>query len=301
MARILLAIVVIVVLVAAAGAFVVWRYPLEIADAMSRRAMSKAGFTRGTLAGPHGALSYWSGGSAAPVVILLHGGADEGSSWSKTAPTLAASHRVVVPDLPGHGESEPKQGPLPVGLLVESIGALVEQEAARGPVTLVGNSLGGWVALHLAIQKPAQVGRLVLEDAGGMYWTGAEPVNFQPKTRQESLALFRATTGPDISVPPSFVIDRLGERLREGPMSRLLQASVVEFLLLDQLAQVSQRADLIWGDHDKVLPLDYAEEMARRLPNAKLHVMARTGHVPHREKPREFNELLMKVLGTPEP
>jgi pimeloyl-ACP methyl ester carboxylesterase len=298
MARIILALVVVVVLAGVAGAFAVWRYPLEIADTLARRSLKQGGLVRTTLTTPNGSLSYWSGGSG-DTVILLHGGADEASSWSKTAPVLVGAHRVVVPDLPGHGESEPRQGPLPVGLLVESIGTLVDQEAGRGRVTLVGNSLGGWVALHLAIRKPEQVARLVLEDAGGMLWTGAEPVNFQPKNREESMALFRATTGPDISVPPAFVIDRLGERLREGPMARLLQASVVEFLLLDELAQVSQRADLIWGDHDRVLPLAYAEEMARRLPNATLHVMARTGHVPHREKPREFNELLMKVLKTP--
>lgn len=297
MARIILALVVIAVLAAVAGAFAVWRYPLEIADALAQRSLKHAGFQRSTLPTPRGTLSYWEAGRGA-TIVLLHGGADEASSWSKTAPALAARHRVIVPDLPGHGESEPTQGPLPVGLLVESIGTLLDHEPAGAPVTLVGNSLGGWVALHLALRKPERVGRLVLEDAGGMAWAGPV-VDFQPKDRAESLALFKATTGPDASVPPAFVIDRLGERLRRGPMSRLLQASVVEFLLLDQLADVRQRADLIWGDHDRVLPLAYAEEMARRLPNARLHVMPRTGHVPHREKPREFNQLLEQVLSAP--
>jgi 4,5:9,10-diseco-3-hydroxy-5,9,17-trioxoandrosta-1(10),2-diene-4-oate hydrolase len=299
MARILLALVIIVVLAVAAGAFAVWRYPLEIADALARRSLKQAGLARAALSTPHGALSYWAGGAGDATVILLHGGADEGSTWAKTVPVLTGRHRVVVPDLPGHGESEPTQGPLPVGLIVESIGALVEQEAARGPVTIVGNSLGGWAALHLALLKPERVGRLVLEDAGGMLWLEPVVANFQPKDRAATLAMFKATTGPDTSVPAGFILDRLGERLREGPMSRLLQASVVEFLLLDQLAQVRQRADLIWGDHDQTLPLKYAEAMAKRLPNAELHVIARAGHVPHREKPREFNELLQKILSAP--
>src|SRR5438270_12851320 len=84
---------------------------------------------------------YWRGGKGA-VLVLLHGANDQAGTWFAVAPKLAKRNRVIVPDLAGHGESGPCEGPLPVSLIVERLHAVLEHETAKR-VALVGHSMTG--------------------------------------------------------------------------------------------------------------------------------------------------------------
>src|SRR6185369_935077 len=82
-----------------------------------------------------------AGEDAGAPLVLLHGANDQAGTWFAVVPKLVEQHRVIVPDLAGHGESGPHEGPLPLSLMVERLHAVLEHENAKR-VTLVGNSMG---------------------------------------------------------------------------------------------------------------------------------------------------------------
>src|SRR4051794_26405956 len=102
-------------------------------------------------------------GTGRPM-ILLHGGLGSGEMFGPILPTLAERHQVIVPDLQGHGRTADIDRPLDVRLMADDIAALIDHLALDRP-DVVGYSLGGGVALQVAIKYPAKVGRLVAASA----------------------------------------------------------------------------------------------------------------------------------------
>src|SRR5215218_8467802 len=105
------------------------RLPRSTAPAQTRGALEAAGLRAGTIEGPRGALRYYEGGEG-KTVVLLHGSGSQAGDWYGVMPALRRRYHVLVPDLPGHGESGPADGALPVGDLADSLGALLD---ARSP------------------------------------------------------------------------------------------------------------------------------------------------------------------------
>ena len=93
-------------------------------------------------------------GGSGPVLVLLHGAGDQAAAWSLVAPKLLAGRTLVVPDLAGHGDSAPETGPLPVETLLAGLAAVLDEAAPKEPVTIVGNSLGAWLATALGEGPP---------------------------------------------------------------------------------------------------------------------------------------------------
>ncbi len=109
------------------------------------------------------------GSLAKPVVVLLHGVNDQAGTWAPVVESMTGHFRLIVPDLAGHGESAPQSGPLPLPMILERLHAIIVNET-NGPVALLGNSMGGWVAMLYTLAHPECVSRLLLEDASGMAW-----------------------------------------------------------------------------------------------------------------------------------
>src|ERR671935_1460043 len=113
-------------------------------------------------------LRYFLGGSAeAPPIVLVHGLGGAAANWIELAPLLARRHRVLVPELPGHGLSTPLPAVPNLGVFADRIGLLAEREGML-PAGVVGHSLGGVVALRLALRRPDDVSSLVLAAAAGI-------------------------------------------------------------------------------------------------------------------------------------
>src|SRR5688572_9216575 len=121
-------------------------------------------------AGLRGVRMRWFEGGEGPPVVLLHGFGGAASNWTLVAPPLVVRHRVLVPDLPGHGGSPPLAAP-PVTLdpFADRVAQLLEarDSDSRAPVLAVGHSLGGVVALRLAIRHPHLVRGLLLAGCAG--------------------------------------------------------------------------------------------------------------------------------------
>ncbi|MEV4099864.1 alpha/beta fold hydrolase [Nonomuraea sp. NPDC049649] len=102
------------------------------------------------------------GDPAAPVLVLLHGRTADHNDWNGFTQHFAARYHVLVPDLRGHGLSD-FPGTYPIPEMAEDVAALLDRHGAA-TATVIGHSLGGMVAYHLAMRHPERVARLVLED-----------------------------------------------------------------------------------------------------------------------------------------
>lgn len=290
--------IVLAALVVATTLFV--RRPLDTLAKFQRRALLRAGFERVELGSGAERLTLFRAGSGAPL-LFLHGLGDQAGSWAKVAPAFAERHRVLVADLPGHGESEPAAGELPMATLVAGAERLFAEAARDGRVTVVGNSLGGWLATLLAHRHPGQVAHLVLVNGGPL--RGEEELSLQPRDRKEAAALLARLRDPSAPRVPGFVLDDVVRQAAQGPIARLgRDLPGLEAHLLDgRLGEVATPVDLLWGASDRVVPLAYAERLRDALPAARLTLVETCGHVPQVECPERFAERLAALLAGPPP
>lgn len=273
-----------------AGAFGVamWRAPFATSAWAGRLSLRAAGFSPGTAAAPRGPVAYLAAGSG-PLLAFLHGANDQGSTWARIAPAFADRYRVVVADLAGHGQSAPADGPLALADLVAGVEAVVEAERSGGPAILVGNSLGGFLALVHALDHPGEVA-LVVSVNGGVVRGGDTEVAglLLPRTRDEARRAVDALLSPRSARVPDFVLDDLVRRAPTSPLARLMTgpASAADaWSIDDRLGALETPVALIWGADDRLMPLAYAEQSRAALPDATLDVIPECGHVPQRECP----------------
>jgi pimeloyl-ACP methyl ester carboxylesterase len=233
------------------------------------------------------------------VLVLLHGVGDNAGTWFHVVRSLAARYSLVIPDLAGHGESAPAAGPIPFADLFGSLEAVVDQQAGGKRVTLVGNSLGAWIAMVFAARHPERVERVVAVNGGPLMGSGGGP-SLLPKTREEArVAMARLRDPGSPAVPPN-VLDDMVRRSPTGPIARFMgtAAGMGPWLLNeDQLRALSLPVRLVWGVSDQLFPLDYAKRMSAVLPDVELIPVERCGHIPQQEAPDRFLSALLKALG----
>ena len=222
-----------------------------------------------------------------PTLVLLHGANDNAGTWFTVAAALARTHRLIVPDLAGHGESAPSSGPIPISTVVSRLERLLESER---DFTLVGNSFGGWMALIYALLHPERVSRLVLEASGGLSRPLA--ISLAARSREEALPILRAVHGPAFQ-PPEWAIEALLQRAVDSPMLRLTE--LLEHATEPRLGEIRIPATLVWGADDGVLPLSYAEALRQAIPHAELRVIEGAAHIPHLHQPQRFLECLTAI------
>ena len=290
--------VALVVAALVAAGWLFFTRPLAVYEWQTRFALRSAGFTRHQVDTPVGPQTVFRGGSG-PLLVLLHGAGDQAGGWSRVAPELARRFTVIVPDLPGHGASAPAHGALPMATVLGGLEAVLEKELAGGRATIVGNSLGGWLALLVAHRRPELVERAVLEN-GGAIRGHEEEISLLPRDRAQAREVMALLRGPAAKPIPGFVLDDVVRAARVGPLARFAAtASTMEGYLLDgRLGEIAAPVDLVWGASDRVFPLDYARRMMAEMPRARLAALAECGHVPHVECPSAFVAALLPLLGT---
>lgn len=268
------------------------RLPPTTAAEQTRSALVAAGLRPGTMEGPRGTLRYFEGGKG-KTVVLLHGSGSQAGDWNGVVPALLKRHHLLVLDLPGHGESGPAEGALPVGDLADSLGALLEARSPGEPAVLIGNSLGGWVSLLYALRHPDRVERVIGISSSGIYAVLKVPL--APKDREEARRLVAAIRGPHLPVPSDEELDELMRRIAAGPAPRLFAGLRAEDFLDTQAGKIQVPVDLVWGEEDGVLPIDYGRRLASLLPKARLHPLPRCGHMPQVHCPRSLASLLLDL------
>jgi len=284
-----------------ASAWMVWKRPLTVHAWLSRRALGKAGLAKRWIVTPAGRMAVWEGGSG-PCMVLLHGAGDQAGAWARVVRPLVESHRVMVPDLPGHWKSDPRSGPLSVEDVLRGVAVLMQARCPDRAAILVGNSLGAWVALLYAHEHPGRVDRLIAINGGALRLENPG-VNLLPADRAQAAATMKGLMGPATPATPGFVLDDIVRQAAHGPAARLAATAgdMDRFLLDGRLGEVVVPVDLVWGDADGLFTMDYARRLLDGLPRARLHVVHGCGHVPHRECPVKVLAALEEALAAPPP
>ncbi len=296
-----LAVLGLIVLLVVAGTLYVRANPLALYVKSARGALAKAGLELESLDTSAGRLAYWTGGSG-PTVVLLHGAGDQAGAFQGVVGQLLEDHRVLIPDIPGHGESEPAEGPLEMTVMYAGVAEFLDAEGGDAPVTLIGSSMGGWISLIHALHRPDDVARVIGINAGGL--RGDRPdLSLMPADREAARTLMQALRDPSSEPLPDFVLDDLVQRSAEGPIARMVAKweDLEAHLLEGRLGEIDVPVDLIWGESDQLLSLDYAERMRAGLPRARLTLIEKCGHHPANECPEKLAESLDRVLAMAPP
>lgn len=270
--------------------------PLAFYEKATRGALAEAGLELRTLAASSGELAYWQGGEG-PVVVLVHGVGDQAGAFQGVVPALLESYRVVLPDLPGHGDSEPAAGSLKMSTVYAGLAELIEATAGDAPPSLVGHSMGAWLVTVYAHRNPDRVERIVLMNGGAL--TGDRPdLSLMPADREAARTLMAALRDPASPPTPDYVLDDIVRRSASGPIARMVAelADLQAHLLDGRLDEVTVPVDLLWGASDQLMSLAYAERMAAQLPRARLSTIPGCGHHPPNECPGKLAPRLTEVL-----
>jgi pimeloyl-ACP methyl ester carboxylesterase len=267
-------------------------------------------------------VTYRMGGSGSNV-LLIHGMAGSSRTWKEVTELLVRDHTVIAPDLLGHGESAKPMGDYSLGAFASGLRDLMGVIGVER-TTVVGQSLGGGVAMQLAYQHPELVERLVLVCSGGLgrevSWMlraltlpGAElvmPVLFPRfvKDRGNAVGHFlhqRGIRAPHLAEMWRAYASLSGAENR-GAFLRTLR-SVVDpggqtVSALDRVYLASGLPTLIvWGADDPIIPIEHAHAAHAAIAGSRLEVMEGCGHFPHVEDPRRFVEILEDFMATTEP
>jgi pimeloyl-ACP methyl ester carboxylesterase len=260
-------------------------------------------------------LRYFVGGpgSGAPLV-LVHGLGGCAANWVDVAPLLAARRRVLVPELPGHGRSTPLPAVPNLAVFADRIGAVAEREGML-PAAFVGHSLGGVVALRLALRRPDEVSALVLAAGAGISSTtrrakyGLRLLGIIGPRRlvapwadsvADSSVLRYAVFGRWGAADPLILSRRAVNGFLAGTRSTSDSVSAARAVVADdvrqELGELSCPTLVLWGARDNQLRLADAFEFARRL-GAPLRVIADCGHLLIGERPELCAEAIENFLG----
>lgn len=234
------------------------------------------------------------------ALLLVHGLGAEADVWAYCLETLSQTHRVIAPDLLGFGRSSKPLINYRIATFVEMLDRFL-QALAVPRVSIIGNSMGGWIAAWFAIQFPERVNKLVLNDAIGIVAGSIEaPIDFRPSSLQNMRAILEC-----VFFDRSLATDGLVELAYELHLERNdgpTIASMLETIRLkldaldDELDRLKAPTLLVWGDCDRVSPLSVAKNYQRLIAGAKLEVISQCGHIPALEKPQELVERIARFL-----
>jgi pimeloyl-ACP methyl ester carboxylesterase len=262
-----------------------------------------------------GGVRYLVGG-AGPPVVLVHGLGGLATNWRLVAPPLASERRVILPELPGHGGSEPLPGAQTIDPFADAV--LAVAEAADGvPAVWVGHSLGGLVALRAAVRRPDAVTGVVVAAGAGI--SSAQRISEVALTllgtvRPGRIAGRRATRVAHsrlgrrltfgwwgVADPDGFDPD-MAEAFLLGPPQHTDTLTAGRALVASdpraELDRVGCPCLCLWGANDNWVPLRDGVEYARRL-RAPLRAIADCGHLLIGERPEAVVAAIRDFLAGP--
>ncbi|HVT57571.1 MAG TPA: alpha/beta hydrolase [Thermoanaerobaculia bacterium] len=233
---------------------------------------------------------YWRMGKGREPWLLLHGLGSVAASWGWVLRALSRDCRLVVPELSSLGGTRAPEGGLTVAQGARMAARLIEQEVGGGPATVAGLSLGGWMAVRLALARPELVERLVLVDAAGY--------RDQDWERISELIAIDDLAGVERIYAAMFHRVPWMMRFSRGSFLRAYTSPGVRNILRNtaeqdtysdhDLARLPMPVALIWGERDGVFGLQTARRMAAALPESRLEVLPDCSHAVHLECPRRL-------------
>lgn len=250
-------------------------------------------------------------GGDGPSVVLLHSSGEFAALWIRVIPDLVTTHRVVAPDLPGHGASGVPGGALDANRAIAWLGELIER-TCPSPPALVGHGLGGAIAARFAIDYSDRLSRLVLVDAFGLrpfepapsFGLALHRFLEQPTelTRDDLFAQcysnldgLREQMGERWQLIANYALDCVRTLSMQAALGSLMAQLGVPAIPPADLSRIAVPTTLIWGRHDLQVPLPVAEDACAR-HGWPLRVIDSARDDPPMEQPKAFMAALRAAL-----
>ena len=226
---------------------------------------------------------YEVAGEGEPVV-LVYGLSGSTRWWAGNVPALAERHRVYLVDLPGFGAMRRLRRRFVLAEAASWLSAWMEAVGLE-QADVVGHSMGGYISLRLAAQRPEAVRRLVLV-APAVLPAGQSLLG-------QVLPLLLSAR----HMKPSFLPVVTGDALRMGPVTLWRTArDLLRGDVREEVRSVRAPTLLIWGENDTLVPPTIGHLLRREIPDSRLLIMEKAGHVPMFDRPRKFDAALLTFL-----
>jgi pimeloyl-ACP methyl ester carboxylesterase len=260
-----------------------------------------------------------AGDQGSPVMLLHGGGVDSALlSWELLIPVLAQRHRVFAADWPGYGDSDKPKVKYAVAYYVQFLEALMGAFGLQR-ASLAGLSMGGSIALGFTLRQPHRVDKLVLVDSYGLQ-TQASMHKLSyflvklPLISELSYAMLRgsrAMTRASLSVllcnPQSItdgLVDEAFAEIKKPGAGQAWSVFQKEEMLwngtrtcfMDRLAEIVTPTLIVHGRQDQAVPLKCAQQAHVRIKSSRLEILDGCGHWPQRDRPDEFNRIVVEFL-----
>lgn len=251
-------------------------------------------------------ISYLEGGREGDMdpVLYLHGMGGAGK-WEAYHMAMGMVARTYALQLPGWNEGQPPEGIESVqdyaSLALGFLDAVQLEKA-----TVVGHSIGGWIALYLAARHPDRIDRLVLVDSMGLDLPEAPTADLEALDEESFGRRMFARLGM-VATAQAYGFGADWQNVRQGPeferqwkgrqmVANLLKGSYSDPDLTTAVADIALDTLLVWGRADGIVPLQHGEALRAALPQSQLAVVESAGHLPMAEKPETFHRLLRDFL-----
>ena len=251
-----------------------------------------------------------------PPVVLVHGLSGAWQSWLEQIPEFAKRHRVIALDLPGFGASPMPQWEISIPAYGRFVRDLCERLGIER-CSLVGNSMGGFIASEIAITEPERVDELVLVSAAGITWARArrEPAVVLGRVAMAAAPLlfkyqmsgirrpglrhraFRGVFHDPNSLRPELLWENIVPALTSSPGYLDAISTLFGYDIRHRLEEIDVPTLIVWGKQDRLVPPVYAQEFASRIANARVELVDQAGHVPQLEQFAQVSEAIQAFLG----
>lgn len=265
------------------------------------------------------AVNYAEIGEGEPIVFV-HGIAGCWRNWLENLPHFGRSYRAIALDLPGFGDSPMPSWEITMANYGRLIHDFCERLGIDSVAALVGNSMGGFISTEAVIEEPDRFERLVLISAAGVSfaeWEGrsfeagarifkaaipmmsGERRSYWTRPRGRKLAFGRIFRNPNRLRP-----ELLSEQVRPGLQAPGFSDALTSIWGYDtraRLQEIEIPTMVVWGLNDQIVPVEAALAYHRLIPESRLEIFERTGHLPMLERPGRFNPLLEGFIESSQP
>lgn len=259
---------------------------------------------------------YWSEGTQGSPVILLHGGGSSIEVWEKNIQTLAQHHRVFAFDMVGTGLSDKPAVTYSLDYQLQFLRAFLDTLGIQ-KASLIGNSMGGSIALKFSLESPERVSKLGLISSFGLgreidlsdRLLAAFPAlaKLIPPSRSSVRMVLNSCVYDTKSVPEKWIelgLERFNLLGQKEALISLLVTNLnfwgvrreVFSPIVQQLDRIQAPTLIIWGQQDSITPIAHAYRAAQKIPQASLHIFERCGHWAQVEYSEKFNRLVSEFL-----
>ena len=270
----------------------IYRHPQETMVDLVRAGMLLVGIREESCNLDGVAMHYYCAGRRGTPIVLIHGLGSSAETWAALMPLLSKECLVYAPDLPGFGRT-----PLaPEGTNIRTHVLYLERflDMLGYPrVTLVGNSLGGWIATRFAVEHPGRVERLYLLNSAGL-----RRKNLPSPYVEDRIAANRSLENMlGYSLPvPKFVLDALVRNSQTPAYAGFIRGYDPREELDSVLADVQVPTTIIWGERDNLLSIRCAHDLHRGIANSELVLLPRVGHMPQIQAPVKVARIIMQNM-----